>query len=316
MACDSSSPKFCCYNIPICGGFCAPTENPDESCYRHVSNEFTIPASPKFMMVAPLCEHSPCCILCGQIGVPALAPYRKCIFTFAATANIVAAILCLIAAVSGLSTDAGKLENLPWVKGVGTLCPTTGTCADTKLYIGITARYAVTATSSQVSKWDDASSCDGALIPSLNEMCQDCKDNLLASTTLITGIISAFPTITTDFQRTTTFGDVNCQSSFGVLSNIFSFVMTFTSLWSFRTACFSDLPNSFGTGSTMDWEMGPGFRCLMGATIIKVIDIFCHLLVQTPAVRWRKPDKAITDVTDYMKLVGQPVELSGEVIGK
>ena len=37
------APK-CCYNIPFFGGFCAPTENPEPSPLRHVSNEYTLPA--------------------------------------------------------------------------------------------------------------------------------------------------------------------------------------------------------------------------------------------------------------------------------
>ena len=39
------APK-CCYNIPFFGGFCAPTENPEPSPLRHVSNEYTLPPPP------------------------------------------------------------------------------------------------------------------------------------------------------------------------------------------------------------------------------------------------------------------------------
>ena len=33
----------CCYSIPFCGGFCAPTVNPETSPIRQVSNEYTLP---------------------------------------------------------------------------------------------------------------------------------------------------------------------------------------------------------------------------------------------------------------------------------
>lgn len=317
MACDPSSPSFCCYNIPICGGFCAPTENPDTSCYRHVSNEYTIPASPRFMQLAPACEFSPCCVFCGKLGVRQCTAQRKPVFTFAAAVNLASLILCIIAALSGFATEASTLERLPWVKGTGKQC-IQGSCADVSVYIGITARY-VTSTSggvttSQVSKWDDGATCN-ALDQTSNDICKKCKDNLIAKSSLIFGIIGAFPTIATDLQRTTIFGDVNCQNTMGIVTNLFSFVMTLWSLISFRIACYMDLPDKYG-GATMDWDMGPGFRCLMLAVIIKLIDVICHLLVQTPQERWRKPEKELTSVTDYMKLCGSPVEIKKpDVVG-
>ena len=59
----------CIINIPICGGFCAETENPERSCLKHFSNEMTVPQP---CVVTHGCrlfwEHSRCCISLGGIG--------------------------------------------------------------------------------------------------------------------------------------------------------------------------------------------------------------------------------------------------------
>merc|ERR1719199_421345 len=62
----------CClqavYRIPICGGWCAPTVNPDPTCYRRISNEWTMIGGGVFMYLAPCIEYNMCCRFVGSRG--------------------------------------------------------------------------------------------------------------------------------------------------------------------------------------------------------------------------------------------------------
>ena len=53
------------YNIPCCGGFCAPTVSPEESCLKHVSNEYTLPASGVYLKASPVIESNVVCRIPG-----------------------------------------------------------------------------------------------------------------------------------------------------------------------------------------------------------------------------------------------------------
>ena len=81
-----------------------------------------------------------------------------------------------------------------------------------------------------------------------------------------------------------------------------------------------DLPDDLdfigGEIVTIDWDLGLGFRSLVIALIVKMIDLICHCLVPTPAERWVKPDKDVQDVTDYMKIVGQAKVVEENQLGQ
>merc|ERR1711907_893322 len=92
------------------------------------------------------------------------------------------------------------------------------------------------------------------------------------------------------------------------VTNIVGFISTMAALLGFRKACYMDLPEEFDNTMKIEWSLGPGFRCLMAATIIKIIDLVCHCVLPTPEERWRSPGADMQDVTDYMKMVGAPVK--------
>jgi hypothetical protein len=232
-------------------------------------------------------------------------------------------ILCIIAAVSGMSSDQGSVESMAWMNGKGSLCKSTteGICHRFSVHISIVTRldkidcggYAdciseatsrgLTTSDGNVfylkRDWEDNQACGVSL--ETTQMCEECKETLFTSTTLLISIFTQLPTIATNLQRATLFGDVNCQNTMGKLSNIFSFVSQLMSLQAFRSACMMDLPDSL-EGVKIEWSLGAGYRCLMAATIIKVIDLICHCLVPTPPERWQKPEKRIDDVVDYLML--------------
>jgi len=315
------------FNIPICGGFCAPTRN-REPCFRHVSNEYTLPLAPRFMKLAPLIESSACCLACGRVGATALGRRRKPIMLAAFALNLLAFIFTCLALV-GTSKDPSSLRSIPWVKGSGVLLGLGANGATYDVYVGNSMRVDILRCSEDPSKgeacraaalargftrpstdpnlfqrnvaWDDEAACNFiGNATSLSASCQECKDNLLSHSSLILSLITQFPTMTTDLQRTTRFGDVNCQKTMGVLSNLVSFVTTIISLLAFRSACWSALPVE-SDFAHFQWSLGPGFRLLMAAAGIKIADAIAHSLVPTPPGKWQKPNKGL-ELADYMEL--------------
>merc|ERR1712202_94089 len=95
------------------------------------------------MQLAPVIEFAPCCIICGRMGPDCGERNRKPIMTFAALANLVAMVLCIIAAISGLSSDPSIMESIPWVTGEGSTCNLKDMegCEHVKISMSIVSRY-------------------------------------------------------------------------------------------------------------------------------------------------------------------------------
>jgi hypothetical protein len=64
-----------------------------------------------------------------------------------------------------------------------------------------------------------------------------------------------------------------------MLTAVAGFFGTLFSLSSYVQGCSKELPDRSDGGDSIDWVMGPGFICLLIATIIKPIDFFAHLIV-------------------------------------
>lgn len=319
--CDPSSKSFCIYNIPICGGFCAPTQSTEKSCFRHFSNEFTLPGAPKFMKALPFCEQNVLCISVGKIGCACADRARKAVMMTSCAFNCLAMILLIVATIGGLSTQPARITKLAWVRGTGSVNATS--CIN--MYMGLTTIHntmgclspAQQATAGTVLpqkgwsetspgffektvSWDDQSACFNDS-PEMVVLCEDCKQNRLPTSTLFISIFGQLPTMATNLQRTTRFGDVNCQASIGILSNVFSLLSSMAALVSFRMSCMANLPTSY-RGAEMSWDMGPGYRLLLAGTLVKIIDIICHCAVPTPRQRWEKPGPEVKDTLAYLSM--------------
>mmetsp|Transcript_89268 Transcript_89268/g.257458 ORF Transcript_89268/g.257458 Transcript_89268/m.257458 type:complete len:359 (-) Transcript_89268:168-1244(-) len=319
-----------CYNIPICGGFCAPTKSTEESWLRHFSNEYTVPLAAKYMKLAPCIEFNPCCLLCARIGSRRASRQRTPIMMFAFVLNIVALVFSVIAAM-GLSTNPKWLERFAWVKGHGTMEGCGDRCnvevyvgpmmrldklsclgPDGQVYPACVARAAsmdfdTNSTGVQEDQlrrtvvWNDHHTCRRLDDKQLRDQCIQCKESLVPKSAIIMSIVTQLPTLTTDLQRATRFGDVNCQKTMGVVSNVVSLFNSLVALWSFRTACYSAMPKTVGNGhGHIEWSIGIGFRCLLVATLIKIPDAICHLLVPVPQGKWSPPKKELT-LDEYMR---------------
>lgn len=136
--------------------------------------------------------------------------------------------------------------------------------------------------------------------------CTECKDSMLASNTLILGLITTWPSIMTNLQRATPFGDINCQATAGSVVAIFSFCNTLVALVKYAFACKDNMPGSIiglsGEVLEIEWSFGAGYICLLIATILKFVDIVLHFSLPTPQGRWKAPDTPPNNVTEFLWL--------------
>jgi hypothetical protein len=257
--------------------------------------------------------------------------------------NAVALILTIIAAV-GLTTDPQTLQLAPWIKGNCFIDERTRDVA-AHVYIGVNMRYDIVNCATldpslqapcqarmvtrrfkkidgryeKAINWVDEDACDYPPVLATNgsvmfeeditqrELCEHCKDNLLPAYSVILSIISQLPTMTTNLQRTTLFGDANCQKTMGIVTNIVTLITSMIALLEFRRACYVAIVNSTNAGMPesivvfdVEWEMGLGFRCLMIATIIKVFDAASHVFVPSPRGKQTKPVKKPLTLPEYL----------------
>jgi hypothetical protein len=92
---------------------------------------------------------------------------------------------------------------------------------------------------------------------------------------------TGFPTISTDLQRSTRKGDLNCQKFMAILTGTIGTITNLIALSSYSAECFTNLPDSL-YGYDMDYYLGPAFNCMLAATILKPVDVLIHLF--TPVV--------------------------------
>uniref|UniRef100_A0A7S1LGV5 Uncharacterized protein n=1 Tax=Alexandrium catenella TaxID=2925 RepID=A0A7S1LGV5_ALECA len=323
----------CIWNIPICGGFCAPTVNPEESCVRHFSNEYTVPASGVFMKLGPVLEWSGCCRFLGSCGMRCGTKRRREVMLVAFAVSFFSWIL-LLYPVLGLSTNENTIMFAAWAKGTSYDSDGPG---PVRIYIGLKGRVdridckeatdrglCETRTESltvvpfkskgdgiysRVVVWSKNESCPSVsgpmgLTPDRQRpsMCEDCRHSVMETVSFaIMGAITQLPQMTTDLQRSTVFGDVNCQATMGFLTSIWGCFSALMSLRSFSFSCWRAFPEHFARANFgIHWSGGPAFWCLVAASILKLWDAFSHLLVPTPSVRHRKPGKEIKTLEDYM----------------
>lgn len=138
-------------------------------------------------------------------------------------------------------------------------------------------------------------------------MCEGCRDSASSSVTfVIMGLITQIPQMTTDLQRATRFGDVNCQATMGCVTSFWGTYSGLRSLLSFSESCWKKFPSEFvganGNILRFEWSMGPGYLCLMIATVMKLWDAVAHLSLPTPRVRQDPPPKDVENLLDYMMM--------------
>lgn len=328
------------YNIPICGGFCAPTESPERSWLRHFSNEYTVPASGVFMKLSGCLETNRCCRRCGRTGNQWGRDHRRGVMLTAFTVSFVAWLLTIYGA-GAVSMNRNILKRCSWVYGSLWHHPT-GTRLDVAIGLKgridtIDCRQSATPYMCQealnhtrfeeieqgvwerVIRWSESTSCMSEAklkrkVKSIWEflgsdsfdgkVCHLCRDTASASVGfVIMGVITQIPQMTTDLQRATRFGDVNCQASMGAITSFFGTYSTLASLYTFSQFCWKSFPAKaqWLLPYSYSWKPGPALICLVIATLLKLWDAFSHVLVPTPRARQVKPTPGL-DLVQYMML--------------
>lgn len=135
--------------------------------------------------------------------------------------------------------------------------------------------------------------------------CEDCASIRYPELALILGIFVQLPSATTNCQRSTRFGDVNCQNFFGIVSNIFGLLTGLYSMRGWYTACYREMPEEV-LSAEITWSLGAGFKLLIVATVCKALDLFAHCFVPTPD-RSHLVESKITSLAGYMQLADMDV---------
>lgn len=262
--------------------------------------------------------------------------------------------ILILASLAAISEDGTNIKNVAWVKGTTTLDATAYPPSGASLtsYLGLTARVDEITTSSGTTsstiKWDATNSCVvGGLTGS---QCQECADNSGgAQTFMITGAITQIFQMTTDLQRMTRYGDLNCQKSLGTITGIYGTYSGLQALATFMSKCANrgwgewfreGASTSFvvtATGapatSQIDYSGNAGFVLILIATLLRGFDVLIHLIVPTPPANQFKAQEGCDGATlsEYRSLVGmeptewnqpvdssktsgEPVEASGVVV--
>jgi len=169
--------------------------------------------------------------------------------------SFICVILSLIAVV-GLSTTTTDVKNTAWTYGKGK-------SGDLHVYVGLKSVVVDADGDVTNTKWSDAE-CKG-------DFCNDCKSACDATEVVaIMSLITSIPTLQTDLQRSTVKGDLNCQKMLAIITGVIGFLSTLSSLSTYSAGCFQSLPDEFSIGAVdieMTWKDGPGFACILAATL-------------------------------------------------
>eukprot|EP00656_Telonema_subtile_P025156 TRINITY_DN2725_c0_g1_i1.p1 TRINITY_DN2725_c0_g1~~TRINITY_DN2725_c0_g1_i1.p1 ORF type:complete len:477 (+),score=86.51 TRINITY_DN2725_c0_g1_i1:148-1578(+) len=297
---DTPNPLMACiYKIPICGGFCAPTASTEKSCLRHFSNKDTPPQPCLSSYCCRRCwEHPTPCRCMGRVGFAWADRNRSYIMLTAFCVSFISWVFCFVA-LAAASTETSVILDVAWARGTtaldATLHPPSG--ASVTSYIGINARVDVVTPTGGVSttstvNWDDPGACtvNGFTFPG----CSSCEDTATGAISwLIVAVVTQMFQMATDLQRATRYGDLNCQKVMGIATGLFSAYTTLQSLSSFMQNCASknnfewffstSESSSASSGATStDIKASTGFVLLFMATVLKLFDVVCHVIVPTP----------------------------------
>jgi hypothetical protein len=181
---------------------------------------------------------------------------------FAASMTFIATILSIVA-LTAVSTSADTVKNTNW---------TYGESDTTKYWIGL-EKFVVETNGEEMSKNWNHVNCGR------DSYCDSCYDACnTAYSFVIINLITCLPTLMTDLQRSTAQGDLNCQKFMGMLTGLVGFISNLSSLSAYANSCYNNLPSSDASGEDIVFRLGPGFICILIATLLKPIDFFIHLL--------------------------------------
>jgi hypothetical protein len=182
--------------------------------------------------------------------------------------SIVSVILGIVPIVSA-SFKRSEVQNTAWTYGESE--------SGDKLWIGL--NMVVVEVNGKTSEFGWNSDTCSSLEQTNQDFCHDCKSSCLeAEAMVITNLISSFPNIKGNIERSTRAGDRNCEKVFSLVTGVIGTLTTLIALSAYSKVCGYHLPDEIG-GQSIDYEIGPGFVCLLVATLLKPIDVIVNLLM-------------------------------------
>ena len=115
--------------------------------------------------------------------------------------------------------------------------------------------------------------------------CDECKTVCLESISFaVMNLITSLPNIKGAIERSTKQGDRNCEKNFQLLTGIVSFASSLASLSVYADGCARNLPTELETGESLEYQYGPGFVCILVATLLLPFNIIANLFLPVPDV--------------------------------
>ncbi|KRX10140.1 hypothetical protein PPERSA_08543 [Pseudocohnilembus persalinus] len=247
-------------------------EPESQTCSQKLEEKLPTQKEPCFYkskLFTKICEQSSFCLFSGKIGVDFFSKNRGIVFTLDLALQILATIFTAFSLFAFVNNHA-FLSAFNWAKGdiyMG---------GQYQAYYGLLGFniYSQQQDINKNIKWGGAE-CELSY-------CIDCKEQALANQqTAVIAFITSIPSIMTILQRAKPETDKNCQKFMGILTSITGFTSGFISLYNYYQYCIQNISH-LEVGGNFSIKQGPGYSLLFIATVLKIFDLFCHLLVPTP----------------------------------
>lgn len=214
-----------------------------------------------------LCETNTICKISGKMGLKVFSDNRAVIMLSTAFLATLSSILILVSVIA-MSYDAETVQNTCW---------TYGEASDgNKIWVGLN-EFVTEVNGVTTSTGWRSTDCDG------QSYCSDCKDVCLQSISFaIMNLITSVPNIKGAIERSTPQGDRNCEKNFQLLTSLIGFLSSLSALSVYANGCARNLPDELSPGVSIDYEIGPGFVCIMVATLLLPFNFFANLFMPVP----------------------------------
>eukprot|EP00523_Entomoneis_sp_CCMP467_P002224 CAMPEP_0168745386 /NCGR_PEP_ID=MMETSP0724-20121128/14585_1 /TAXON_ID=265536 /ORGANISM="Amphiprora sp., Strain CCMP467" /LENGTH=572 /DNA_ID=CAMNT_0008793085 /DNA_START=79 /DNA_END=1797 /DNA_ORIENTATION=- len=266
---------------------------------------------PRFMEQNDFCEWM------GKIGFHKYFKYnherRRKVFAVGFFFNFVSLCLMVVACMA-FSTDHSVLTNTSFARGfMRAAVPD----SDETLSIRADVGFRAVATSDAMGWFggDDVirffplcrEDFDAVVLQ--EAICGECQasSNMFVASCLINLIIilkNMFSDVTRMYPRY----DLNCPNFAGSIMSLMSVFLGLYTIWTYRGRClenmteerdsigfdqqFSSLPDYISEKLQqtdtlqvdIDWQAGPGLKCLVVATFLRILDTICNFMVPTPSI--------------------------------
>lgn len=262
-------------------------------------------------------EQNPCCEFAGGCGLikPDDAKWRRILCRVGLASNLVGFALTIVACFSislHFDTLMRTAFSFGWSVSNNPIFPGIEVGIGLR---GVALRRAFGTPREVVWTFDDF--CDrsfrtGTVNYFGDGVCQGCAETSSGLVgTLIMSLITYLPNFFTDITRMYVNYDVNCQKVSGSFVTLASMIMSLYTWQGYVQSCFGVFYEGVIPYSTegaavpweeflamtddekkllilvsMDynWKAGPGLICIVTATILKVVDIICNMMVPTPTI--------------------------------